>query len=690
MADTVLKRQYKICLLNVPFDDTYNNVLYFKDDNQQLEYFQNVYNVSFDNSPVVNFNFGDGLNCDCVINSVPYAQSTNLNSITSYNYCIVQEYQLVPIEDKRIRRYFYYYYFIKESKYLTGNQIQLKLKLDVFLTYRLSKYIDNIPVCDIQRACLNRYKKVDNQYCYNFDADSLLLEKEDLKYNKRLVDSHKLKLKQNYFKSNFNSFLEDAVDYYACFFIDPNKQLQFYSHKISNVNEGKITNIFHGITNLNVKNNFSNFSFIWIPVLKTGYSISVGFKYSGSAIFYQNIGKGDLLTVLNYFKSQNMTPYILDAKYTKWSLFSEYNNDVVISGKQAQLVCNLGIAEDDYYSCDGTMGSGLSCAAIQNNKCVFLGYTTDRNLLDLTYTTNRNKNKRSFLLGEVKNNYNPKALSDSVRYFVLRNGTASYTYSWDYLGTFKYSVYNTYDYNFKYKEALIPSITRSYLYLDTMGLYVEGTTLNYTGVVANADMSIPYYTDQYSSYVANNKNAWLQTTFKIGSNAVSSAISTGAQYKNTGSFGLGLVKTGISAVNGFVQYNLNIDNMKAAPQSVNNVQGNFFLNDLINNNDIYLEEWEALPSDIQKFNDYCLRFGYKVNKLDSLSSYINIRKYWNYVQAYIEVIPQTDWKFNYKIENEIKNAFANGIRFWNIIDTSTEVKFNFIQTNYENWLDNQS
>ena len=682
-----IKRTFQISLINVPFSDTYDNVIYFKDKEERIEYFKNVYKVSFDNSPLVNFNFGDGLNCECVINDNTYNGSNFQSSVTSHNYCIVRETLIVNGTTTYDDRF----YFIKECKYITATQIQLKLKLDIFTTYMISQYMTNVNVyADIQRACLNRYKKVDSYYCYNFDADSLLLEKEDLSFNKRLVDSHKLTIKQNFNNGTLNSFLEEAVDYYACFFVDPNKQLQFYAHKINNVSEGKIADIFNNVTYLNIKNNFSNFHFIWIPILKSGYSITVLFKYNNSSVFSQNVYKGDLVEVLNYFKGQNLTPYIIDARYTKWPLFSDYAGDVTVSGKQVLLSCRISAAEADYYSPDGIMGSGLSCASIQNNRCVFMGYTASVDLLTLTYTTNKYKNQRSFLLNEAINNYNPKSLSDSVKHFVLRNGSSSYTYNWDYLGTFTPNVYLEYNYNFNYKEALIPSISRSYLYLDTMGLYVEGTTLNYTGVVNNADMSIIYYNDQYSNYIANNKNAWLQTTFKIGSSAVSSGVKTATNLSNTGHLGTGLITSGISAVNGIIQYNLNLDNMKAAPQSINNVQGNFYLNDLINNNDIYLEEWEALPTDIQKFNDYCSRFGYKVGRLGSLKDYINIRKYWNYIQAYIEVIPQSIYKFNYKIENEIKNAFANGIRFWNVIDTSTEVEYNFNKNNYEKYLDDES
>lgn len=699
----ISKRTFQVCLINVSFSSSYDNVIYFKDIEERTEYFKNVYNVSFNDSPLVNFNFGDGLNCECVINANTYNGSNFQSSVTSHNYCIVRE--TLYVEDKTT--YDDRFYFIKECKYITATQIQLKLKLDVFTTYLPSQYVGYMKKCDIKRACLNRFVKVDNQYCFNFAPDSLLLEKEDLTYNKRLVKSTKLDLEQNNKNSLLNNWLKENVLYYACFFIDPSKELKFYSYA-SDIKSSELKPIVNDLFQyLKQKNNKSNFTFVWLPVLKSNAEMYVkveGFT-AGEYIMQTKITSNTLRTLLTFFKNQSITPYIIDAKYTKFSLLKNYNSEVTIIDNKLYLKSSAS-SYNDRYSCDSLLycGNGINDILsvvitpfqISEPISVFLGgdFSLDSaSIIDSYYNVNYNEHKRSFLLDEI-GSQNPKDLSDSICYLNLRMNSDSYQYNWDYMGTFTFDTgYHRYQYNFKYLEAINPSVSRIYIYLSPMGLYTSGTTLNYTGVVTSADMSLIYYNDNYSNYIANNKNAWLQTQLNIGSSIAKTSVKALGAYAVTGnvgaSVGVTVASSAINAVTTIANYNLNIDNLKASPQSINNVQGNFFLNDLINDNGIYLEEWECLPSDKQKFDDYCSRFGYKVNRLDFLSQYINIRRYWNYIQAYVEILPQDIFKFNSKVEEEIKEAFSNGIRFWNVNDTSYEIKFDMSQVNLENWIVNE-
>lgn len=690
----ISKRTFQVCLINVSFSSSYDNVIYFKGIEERTEYFKNVYNVSFNDSPLVNFNFGDGLNCECVINANTYNGSNYQSSIVSHNYCIVRE--TLYVGDKTT--YDDRFYFIKECKYITATQIQLKLRLDVFTTYMPSQYVDSMKKCDIKRACLNRFVKVDNQYCFNFATDSLLLEKEDLTYNKRLVKSTKLDLEQNS-QTNMNNWLKENVLYYACFFIDPNKELKFYSNKVDNVTQAILTPLEYDILKyLRQKNNQCNFGFLWLPILKSTSQMHVTYMYNSSGVVTHDITSGTLVTLLNYLKENSITPYIIDAKYSKFPLFQNYSVKYSIANNELYLYadCKIYSKDSNYYSCDGIFHNGSSCVAISDNMCAFIGGTflLDSDLvINAYYKTSYDEHKRSFLLDEI-GSQNPKDLSDSICYLNLRMNSDSYQYNWDYMGIFTWdSSTHRYDYNFKYLESITPSVSRIYVYLNPIGLYVSGTTLNYTGIVSSADMSLIYYNDNYSNYVANNKNAWLQTQLNISSSIAKTGVKALGAYAVTGSVGASVgvatASTAINAVTAIANYNLNIDNLKASPQSVNNVQGNFFLNDLINENGIYLEEWECLPSDKQKFDDYCNRFGYKVNRLDSLSQYINIRKYWNYIQAYIEILPQSIYKFNSKVEEEIKEAFSNGIRFWNVNDILYEIKFDMSQVNIENWIVNE-
>ena len=702
-----VQSRYKICLLNVPFDDTYNNVIYFKNESERINYFKKVYNIVFNDYPLVNFNFGDGLNCECVVNNVAYTNSSSLNSIVSYNYCIVMEFQTLKDDSTGSTTYnpLYYFYFVKECKYLTGKQVQLKLKLDVFTTYMPSQYVNYMPICNIKRACLNRFSKNldDETYRFNLTYDNSFFHiKEDLKYNKRMINYLPQKVFVNDSQEQLvREWFRKAIKYWVVIFLDPN----YTSDSLK-------------ITTVNLPT--GQYKTILFPVMNDDYQwqamnneSSQGLLLAGSTIINgQAYNLNDILDL-----DTKLRAYIIDIRISKIPfdnliIFKSTKIDYTIYTYQYfdEEISQLRMRLLDWTSDVDTVkiyGLGYfqkgGCFYLENTnigydkKVVISGQETYKyEICDVTDQLGK-IGKVDFELVDKEdikkfsNNikYNPKMYSNTILDVILKYGNNNFTYELSSLGNTKLEV--------NYFESLGPSIVRSYIYITPQGLYNENTTKDFLGIVSSDNYSLTYYNEQLANYIANNKNAWLQTTAKIVTGTASSLVKSsiaggesGGVAGALGGFGIGIVKSAFNVANSALQYNLNIDNLKSAPASIANIQGDVNLLLSIADLGIGIEIWEALPVDVDAFNDYCLRYGYKVNEMLYLVDYINIRKYWNYVQADIETMPQGIYKMNYKIENEIKNAFSNGIRFWNVIDVNTEITFNYNFQNYEKYLDDES
>lgn len=698
----VKSRDYKICLLNVPFDDVYNNVLYFKDKTQQLEYFKNIYGLSFDNSPSVNFNFGDGLNCECVINEVAYTKSTYLNSIVMHNYCVIREHQIVTNEQYRGERYFYYFYFIKDCKYLTGQQVQFKLKLDVFQTYLLSNYVNILPKCYIKRAHLNRfsYNEDEDVITFNNSDISFLYTKEDLEFNKRLINY----IPQKTFVSDsqeliLREWFSKAIKYWIVIFVNTKFSSDDLFVTTVNLPTGQYKCILYPVMNFGYEwtatNNESKLN--WILARATNKQ---GHQYS-------------LNSILNL--SDTLSAYIVDVRISK----IPFNNLIIPNSSQmdytirniddgfGNTISQLKMRILTWTSDTANMIALYGLGYFQQGGCFYLEDSNisynNRQIISGQETYTFEKCNISRYLGKRLENfdltniskegikqysespqYNPKMYSNAITDVKLKYCQNDFTYDLFALGDTNLSV--------KYYESLGPSIVRSYIYIDPIGLYNENTTKDFLGVVTANNFSLMYYTDQLASYIANNKNAWLQTTMKVVA-GVTSGVSQGVSKSISTVSAVPTFTSGLTSVfkatNSILQYTLSMDNLKSAPASVSNIQGDVNLLDSITNLEVGIEIWQALDVDIDRFNDYCIKFGYKLNSLLYLSDYVNIRKYWNYIQADITYLRQDVYKFNFKIENEIKNAFSNGITLWNVYDTTSEVLFNYNMSNYENWLDEE-
>ena len=249
---------------------------------------------------------------------------------------------------------------------------------------------------------------------------------------------------------------------------------------------------------------------------------------------------------------------------------------------------------------------------------------------------------------------------------------------------------------FEYSEPLIPEITRYYMRAQGgTGLYTEQTDENYMGLVGSSDNSLAFVNDVYDSFIANNKNFFMQSNLKIGVNlaegllgAAGQAVSGAIAGAAGGPVGMiagaviggvsGVVKSAVSAGVSLIDRSMTVDNMKNAPDQMKNANGNVILNLFATEFGLYVEEYSALDGDLKTANDFMDLYGFTFSSVANIRDYANIRKYHNYIKAQLQNV---DGNLSNAARTDLRNRFASGVRFWNGDTISYQYE------NYENWLE---
>ena len=320
---------------------------------------------------------------------------------------------------------------------------------------------------------------------------------------------------------------------------------------------------------------------------------------------------------------------------------------------------------------------------------------------------------KSSIIGSTRNkNYNPKLNSADFKDLTISIAGSQFNFPIDKV--------NQENPVFKYFEALTPETTRGLLKLGqgkqnpNYAVFNHAYLSSFNGFNYSNDFTIAFSKNAYSEYIANNKNAYMsfqaQQDYARESAAMTAqyktinyGISMGNQTANLGkqlatlNFG-GAISTGqqmgvetaqylsqISELNDRTNLNLNynktqfdlsIDNMKNAPSTLSNLNGNAILTQMIAEFGIYAEVYEGLDTELESANDMMFRDGYNLNRFEesgkSIRDYCHTRKYFNYIKATlgnIHGVPMSD-----TMRADLKERFANGIRFWHqdTIDYSME------------------
>ena len=292
------------------------------------------------------------------------------------------------------------------------------------------------------------------------------------------------------------------------------------------------------------------------------------------------------------------------------------------------------------------------------------------------------------IINQLKNkNFNPKINSEDYKSLTLTFAGSRFELPINKI--------NTETPMFEYFELFTPTVTKGLLRFKSTNndnVFNESYSNSFNGFSFTNDLSIAFSQNQYESYIANNKNAYLSfqnqqnyTMAKYTQNSVntmldmvlnpSNMISEARQITNDA------VSTGMQIAYNETQFNLSIDNMKSAPENLQNLNGSALMTHLVSEFGIYAEIYEGLETELEMANDIMFRDGYNYNRFDDFKSQLNIRHNFNYVKAIIgslSGVPMSE-----ESRKDFKQRVASGLRFWYMKNQPT---IDYTKENYENSL----
>lgn len=693
--------KYELALITNEFDYGSVNTRRFDTRQQQIDWFDKRIKKGADYCEVLMPNI-DSL----VLTQQRYLNTHNLdvNDVLQMNYAIIRE-------TKESGETKYYYYYVTNSNIGEYNLITLDLSMDTLQTH----YIDlEFGDCFISKADINRWiDNGDGTVSFDTTVNSELFEREDVKdVSKRLVSRDVLGVNGTPY-DEVNEWLSENVLGWLYFYVDSktyhtvgNAKIKFASLRHSNLESSSdVQNQY-----LNEASIYNSLCCLAVPVMKNRndlifvsgetklqisqqglkdfiadntalkiyackFSLVMPIHYIGGWEIKEE-GEGSskrknlyltakaeersvTLTEGDKTNTYNYTAYILNGSYASWDV--------------------------EAFTTTTAFGTGYGFLNVINqlNINTTVGYTLDQ---QYTFT------KEEIRTSKHDMKFNPKLLSSDYKGLVLSDNLQNGA-EYDILKLGKN------DLRIAYTEALTPDISKRYIRISNLdGFYIPELANNLTGYVVSDDTSITLETSAFEGMLANNKNfflqnsvnresqmyqARLQTAFNVGT----SAINNGANLLGSG--GMNMLNTGISSAQNMIVANHNyeidkknelmaVDNLKNAPSSINGAKGNVIFNAMYSKVGIVVEIYDILPNEKKIVDDGVKMYGMTLNKVDNIKKYDNIRAYHNYIQANIENIKGN---ISSPIRDDIRQRFANGIRFWNVDEISYE------NENYERWLE---
>ena len=721
---------YQIALTNVPFDNSYKNVIHFEDRSEQETFF-NVSSLFSSSTPKVNFNVGSLYATNVSFDGIP---TDSINELLSKNYCIIKDNS----PNKTLN---YYYYFVKEARQDCEDRILLSLELDIFQTYYLDITFGD---CLINKAHLNRFYEDpfnSSKVYFNNKSTSPLFEREDIQnVAKRMTKRTKVSLYKdndtgNWFDANIQNWVYIYVAPYTTAEKTVTNGLTTYKTDEALSNTLTFADITAGTGStscspipLRISGEAgrlpSGISVFCYPIYKSSYKII--FKNShikggidGTTQYdliwgdtSQSSATYDYQTVLERFqKSNNGASYIYAVKVSTMPPFDPKDlpnlnvtfpdQNCVINVSDANVISTGSshfIINPLIQSSGSANGVGLYGLSYDNglNSHYYFGISEiefqTKEIYQSIYTVSKDYEfLKSSIIGSDKDvKFNPKLLSTD--YFELKLSDDSedgFVYDYQKLQAKTFQI--------KYSESFTPDITKKYIRINTeygKGLYINDCDKNLIGFVGSNDNSLILSTTQYQQMLSTNKNYFLQNSINRSANVGKSitgilggiaggAISGGVAGAVVGGIG-SAIRTGIDYEQSRMQEKLTVDNMISAPASIRGAQGNAIFNNMYTENGIIVEEWDILDNEKEMINDYMCMFGYTYNRIDNIKNVDNIRKYYNYVRADVETITGST-NISEKVHEKFKQLFARGVRFWNVVNG--EVNYSYAKENYEKWLE---
>ena len=710
--------QYELALIDFPFDMNGEDTRYFASQEAQQTYFEQKAAAS--SAPFVEI---DAPTLDnLMITRQVYKNSAD--GMSQFDY-VSKNYAIVKVTTASATKYFYY--FVENCMIGSDGQVIVDLKMDTVQTYFFDPSV-TFSDCMIERAHLNRF--VDAGYgnvkFVSDPASKIFNSEEGLNFPKRMVKRTKLDL-QFTGDAEVDAWLNENVAYWVYVFVSPN-----HGYTVANIGtEGTTTTedtiddkskyvdgrIMHGDGIAGAAYCFSYPVYSTTKLISVQTSVKNGNDWDIVNIQIRSSG-GDGFEELNsgtsyyYVKKISILPPFRITSQGTSSMYVDEDGNLIIPARALTILDQ----PNGYNYIDGNriarlltsqngnipQGYGSPCVVSTDNSNatypngVFWGGNQAASAQVVkTGAYQIPQNIDAYVKSDIAKQqapnptFNPKLNGQNFKELIITAADG---------GSFTYDIQKLVVSSvvFEYSEPLIPEITRYYMRAQGgTGLYTEQTDENYMGLVGSSDNSLAFVNDVYDSFIANNKNFFMQSNLKIGQNlaggllgAAGKAVSGAIAGAAGGPVGMiagaviggvsGVVSSAVSAGISFIDRSLTVDNMKNAPDQMKNANGNVILNLFATELGLYVEEYSALDGDLKTANDFMDLYGFTFSSVANVKDYANIRKYHNFIKAQLQSI---NGNLSNTARTDLRNRFANGIRFWNSDTISYEYE------NYENWLE---
>lgn len=718
--------KYSLALIDNEFDGTSENTRWFDSEAEQQNWYQTRINrgADFDSIEAPNLN-------NLVLTNQVYKNTRNYDifDLVNKNYAIIK---VIKGENTQ-----YFYYRVTNADIGANGQVIYTLQLDGVQTWL---FRDNLIIDDsfISKAHINRWVKNSDGKTVSFNgrAYSALFEREDARnLPKRLTQRKKLKIlafekEANPAINNINDWLNKYIFCWVYVLVGTTTM------KIVNMNNGELidhkfesTYTYYG-SRTEVK---YGFKLLCYPIYKQpgtgGEYIKIKDFTKDKEIFISSYGFNDFVKQNGYNDiysvKLSVKPPFNSARNNYFNMTIDNNNCLIIGGT-IETDGTIAVTED---------GVTFGLEAIASNQSRFdethIHYSYD-GMFDISedssepyyFDLDLTMPKMTFnilddIVGKRRNKeLNPKLNSMDYKYLRVTIGGSSFDFDIQKLNNVKL--------RFSYTEMITADVTKGILRLNTVSnndIFNDEYAKSFNGFSFTNDLTLPYSTSAYETFIANNKNAYLSFqaqqnyisestniaqkygTINFGisqvgnfSNLIKSAVAqddagvlkaTGGVIGDTAKFGASMAeiteRTNLNLNYQKTQFDYTIDNMKNAPDTLANANGNAIFIASVAEFGIYAELYEGLNTELESANDIMFRDGYNLNRFEennkSIKDYCHTRKYFNYIQATlgnIHGVPMSD-----AMRADLKNRFAKGIRFWHqdTIDYSME--------NYELYLESK-
>jgi hypothetical protein len=674
---------YEMALVDFPFDEQSENTPYFANEAEQIQYF-------------------DGL----ILEGADYVkiEAPNLNSIdlTNQIYRNTNNYDLFDLVNKnyaiiRVHKgenYYYFYYWVRSSNIGAENQVSYDMHIDSIQTYYIRDEID-IQGSFIQKAHLDRwtYNSDGTTVTFNGKADSKLFEREEIKeVAKRLVSRSKLEMYSNYGTNNkVCDWLNNYVYAWVYVVIDANQE-----YKIKNNDKFKINPTTFYRSDYSADNYSYSTACVCFPLYKY---IQASIRFKGN--FNGGWDINSLTQFVNnnggysYVKSVKISikpPFDLNGDHLEYKIETE---DVLGVPINYLTLTTVSTSIDGVYGLfNSNINDTVFCSGLDWGLLVYDKDYTNPIKLKTNITLPDNTFDKLSVINSNKNKvFNPKLNSNDYKTLVL--SFAGSTYEMDLQ-----KINKSQTIEFDYIEMITADVTKGicrYKSTSNDDVFSIDYSKSFNGLIFTNDLSLPISNGQLDLYLANNKNAYLSyqnqqtlaaTQYGIRSaNSISNILKNPANLVNeTQQILTDTISSTVKAAYNDAQFNLSIDNMRNAPQTLINANGNVSFISAVAEFGIYAELYEGLDTELEMANDIMFRDGYTLNRFDNLKTkngmqgVDHIRKRFNYVKAIIGSIGGI--AMSNSARADLRQRFANGVRFWN-----APYNIDYMLENYELKLD---